>query len=250
MAEFEQRTALVTGGARGIGRAVCLRLAAGGARVAVNYLSNRDEAEKTVERIRAAGGVAIAIQADVADPQQATTMVRAVAGQLGPVELLVNNAGRYAVKAAAGESPEEWDGLLRSNLQTTFVATWAVKQGMLERRFGRIVNIASSAAMAMPAVTVGYGAAKAAVVALTKGWAKAWGPSNIRVNCVAPGVIDTEANANIDAAMIERLRRDTPLGRIGEPGEVADAVAFLLSEASSYVNGQTLVVCGGRVMVP
>jgi 3-oxoacyl-[acyl-carrier protein] reductase len=250
MTEFEGRTALVTGGARGIGRAVCIRLAAGGARVAVNYLSNKDEAEKTVERIRENGGTAIAIQADMADTEQASRVVRDVSAQLGPIDLLVNNAGRYAVKAAAGETPEEWDGLLRSNLQTTFVATWAVRQGMMDRRFGRIVNIASSAAMAMPAVTVGYGAAKAAVVALTKGWAKAWGPLNIRVNCVAPGVIDTEANAGIDAAMIERLRRDTPLGRIGQPEEVADAVAYLLSDASSYVDGQTLVVCGGRVMVP
>lgn len=249
MAEFEGRTALVTGSARGIGRAVCLRLAAGGARVAVNYLTNRDQAQETVELLRAGGGSAIALRADMADPQQASALVREVTGQLGPIDLLVNNAGRYGMKAAAGESPEEWAELLRANLQTTFVATWAVRQGMLDRRFGRIVNIASSAAIAMPPVTVAYGAAKAAVVALTKGWAKAWGPA-IRVNCVAPGPIHTEASADTDPAMLERMSRETPLGRIGEPNEVADAVAYLLSEASSFVSGHTLMVTGGRVMLP
>ena len=126
----------------------------------------------------------------------------------------------------------------------------AEKDRMLELGFGRIVNISSSGAFRVSPNAASYGAAKAGVVALTKGWAQAWGRKNIRVNCIAPGVIETEANAGVDPAFIEKLRQDTPLGRIGEPREVADATAFMLSEASSFIDGQTLVVCGGRVMLP
>lgn len=143
------------------------------------------------------------------------------------------------------ETAAQFDSVLRANLHTTFMVAMAEKDRMLELGFGRIVNISSSGAF-----RVSPNAAKAGVIALTKGWAQAWGRKNIRVNCIAPGVIDTEANAGVDPAFIEKLRQDTPLGRIGEPREVADATAFMLSEASSFIDGQTLVVCGGRVMLP
>lgn len=248
--EFAGRVALVTGGAQGIGRAVCLRLAAGGAAVGINYLSREAEAQATVKAIRDAGGRAIAVRADVSDAGEVAAMCKRVEDELGPVGLLVNNAGRYPKHSGATETPEQFDSVLRANLHTTFVATMALKDSMLERGFGRIANVSSSGAFRVSPNSASYGAAKAGVIALTKGWALAWGRKNVRVNCVAPGVIDTEANAGVDPAFIERLRQDTPLGRIGEPAEVADVVAFLLSDASSFVNGQTLLVCGGRVMVP
>jgi 3-oxoacyl-[acyl-carrier protein] reductase len=188
---------------------------------------------------------------DLAAPAQAADLCEAVRAELGPIDLLVNNAGRYRPSSADDETPEHFAALLRDNLHTVFNVTWAASKSMLENRFGRIVNVASTAAFfRAPGTPPSYGAAKAAVVAFTKAWAAAWGGRNVRVNCVSPGFIDTEANDAVGAAVRERLVGQTPLGRVGEPDEVADAIAFLLSEESAFINGQTLSVCGGRVMLP
>jgi 3-oxoacyl-[acyl-carrier protein] reductase len=228
-----------------------LRLAQEGAAVAVHYRSRDAAANATVKKIEGLGGRAVAVRADLAVPTQARQMCEAATRELGQIELLVNNAGRYGASTAEEESPEHLEGMLRDNVHSAFNATWAVRKPMLERRFGRIVNVASTAAFFRAAgAPPAYGAAKAAVVALTKAWAAAWGPKNVRVNCVSPGFIDTEANDGLSAEVRERLVSQTPLGRAGEPEEIAQAIAFLLSEDSAFINGQTISVCGGRVMLP
>ena len=162
--EFPQRVALVTGGSRGIGRACCIKLAEAGARVAVNYRSNQPAAEATVEAIRAQGGEALAIQADVAVADDVTRMIAQVEGQLGPVDLLVNNAGIFEVGQHTEETLEIWQRTLDCNLTGTFHVTWAVKDGMIERGYGRIVNIASVAALAARPQCIAYSVSKAGVV--------------------------------------------------------------------------------------
>ena len=182
-------------------------------------------------------------------PEEVARVSETVARELGPVSLLVNNAGRY--RAAAEESPEHHAAMMRDNVQTVFNATWAVQKSMLEAGFGRIVNVSSTAAFVRaPGTPPSYAAAKSAVVALTQSWARTWGGRNIRVNCVAPGYIDTEANAAVPPEARDRLIAQTPVGRIGKPEEVADTIVFLLSDAASFINGQTIAVCGGRVMLP
>jgi len=217
----------------------------------VHYRSRETAAKATVQEIRVLGGRAIAIAADLAVPDQAVRMCEAAMSELGAVDLLVNNAGRYRASSVDDETPEHLAAMLRDNLQTTFNVTWAVHRSMLEKGFGRIVNVASGAAFfRSPNTPPSYAAAKAAVVALTKAWAAGWGGRNVRVNCVAPGFIDTEANDQVPAAVRERLIAQTPQSRAGEAREIADAIVFLLSDASAFINGQTISVCGGRVMLP
>ena len=248
---FAGRIAVVTGASQGIGRAIALLLASQGCRVGVHYRSNQRAAKETRDKIVEAGGMASVVQADLSQPREARRMCDEVGKELGSIDLLVNNAGRFMERLASEESPTDFLSALADNLHTTFTATWAAKDGMLERRFGRIVNIASTGAFFRTTGSgVGYGVAKAGVIALTKGWASAWGPKNLRVNCVAPGFIDTEANEKVDPAIHARVISQTPLARAGEADEVARAVAFLLSDESSFINGQTVAVCGGRVMLP
>ena len=247
---FEGRTALVTGGARGIGRAICETLARRGAHLAVNYRTSQRKAEETVSKIIAAGSRAVAIRADISDRDQGTTMVRQVTEQLGPVELLVNNASVLNRIAPDELTPEIWQQTLGVNLTGTYLVTWAVKDSMILRRFGRIVNISSIAALRPRPRSIAYAVTKAGLVALTKGCAEAFAPYNIRVNCVAPGLIETNMIAAVESQLIEKFIAETPMGRIGQPDEIASVVEFLLSDASRFITGQTLIASGGRVMVP
>lgn len=247
---FEGRTALVTGGARGIGRATCKTLARHGARVALNYRTSQPAAEETVREITASGAKAIAVQADVADGDQVTTMVREVTKQLGPVDLLVNNAAVFHL-LTSGEAPREvWQQTLDVNLTGAYLVTWAVKDSMIARQFGRVVNLSSISGLRPRPRSIAYSVSKAGLIALTKCCAEAWAPHNIRVNAVAPGLIETEMIAGAEPQLVEKLIGETPMGRIGQPDDVASVVAFLLSDESSFITGQTLVVCGGRVMLP
>jgi 3-oxoacyl-[acyl-carrier protein] reductase len=247
---FTGRTALITGGAKGIGRACCLRLAEAGADVAINYLTSEPAARETAELVRRAGARAHLVRADVRSQQQVAAMVADVASSLGPIDLLVNNAGVFHYLSHEETSLEVWRQTLDVNLTGTYLATWAVKQGMIDRRFGRIVNIASIAALRARPMSIAYAASKAGLIGLTKSVAEALAPHNIRVNAIAPGLIDTEILAGVSQTQIDAIVQATPLGRIGQGEDVAAAALFLLSDESSFMTGQTVVVCGGRVMLP
>ncbi len=244
------RTALVTGGAKGIGRACCLRLAQAGADVAVNYLASEQAARETAELIREAGARAHLVRADVRSAEQVDAMVQEVRDALGPVDLLVNNAGVFHFLSHEQTTLDVWQQTLDVNLTGSYLVTWAVKQSMIERKFGRIVNIASIAALRARPMSIAYAASKAGMIGLTKSVAEALASHNIRVNAIAPGLIDTEIISGVKQTQLDAIIQATPLGRIGHSDEVADAVLFLLSEQSSFMTGQTLVVCGGRVMLP
>lgn len=244
------RTALVTGGAKGIGRACCLRLAEAGADVAVNYLTSEEPARETAERVRQAGVRAHLVRADVTSPDEVAAMVCEVSDEMGPIELLVNNAGVFHFVSHEETTLDVWRRTLDVNLTGAYLVTWAVKPGMIERGFGRIVNVASIAGLRARPMSIAYAASKAGLIGLTKSLAEALAPHNIRVNAVAPGLIDTEILAGVSQERINAIVQATPLGRIGHGDDVAGAVLFLLSEQSSFITGQTLVVCGGRVMLP
>ena len=248
--ELAGRTALVTGGSRGIGRDCSQRLAAAGARVAVNFRTHQGAAQETVDAIIEAGGQAICAQADVSDSNQVDEMVQRVQEELGPVELLVNNAGVFDFVSHEQTTERIWHRALDNNLTSAYLTTWAVKSGMIEREFGRIVNVASIAALRARPMSIAYAVSKAGMVALTKSLAEAVAPFNIRVNAVAPGLIDTEILDDVDAAQRQALIDATPMGRIGQPDDIGELVLFLLSERSRFMTGQTLVASGGRVLLP
>ena len=244
------RVALVTGGSRGIGRAICLKLASLGAKVAVNYCSNGSAAHEVVRHIENDGGTAIAVQADVANEDDVQKLVTEVESQLGPVDLLVNNAGVYHSVTHDQTTAQIWKREQAVNVDGPFYTTWAVKDGMIERRFGRIVNITSIAGLRPRKGCISYATTKAGLIGFTRSCAEAFAPHNIRVNAVAPGLVDTEIIADVEASKKQALIDATPISRLGKPEEIAEVVAFLLTEQSSFVTGQTYVADGGRVTLP
>lgn len=241
---FAGRTALVTGGARGIGRAVSQMLAAEGARVAVNYQRNSAAAEETVRGLDSAEQ-AISVQADVSNPDEVQRMVDTIRRELGPVDLLVNNAGIAESKPHSRLTFERWREMFSVNVDGPFLVTWAVKDEMLERKFGRIVNISSLAAKVLKPEMIDYATTKAAIESFTRHCAAALAP-HVRVNCVAPGLTETDMARDANAGMNAKIIAMTLLGRIAQPSEIASVVRFLLSEESSFVTAQTIVACGGR----
>lgn len=243
------RIALVTGGAKGIGRACCARLAQAGADVAINYLTSEQQARDTAELVRQAGVRAHLVRADVRSPDEVAAMVREVTDALGPIDLLVNNAGVFHFVSHEQTTLDVWRQTLDVNLTGAYLVTWAVKQSMIERGFGRIVNIASIAGLRARPMSIAYAASKAGLIGLTKSVAEALAPHNIRVNAIAPGLIDTEILSGVSQDRIDAIVDSTPLGRIGHGDDIADAALFLLTDQSSFMTGQTLVVCGGRVML-
>ena len=248
--EFPGRIALVTGGSRGIGRACCLKLAEAGARVAINFRSNRAAAESTARSITEMGGESVIVQADVSAASEVARMVHEIEDQWGPVDLLVNNAGIFDVAPHSEVTAEMWQQTLDCNLTGTFHVTWAVKEGMIQRGYGRIVNIASVAALAARPQCIAYSVSKAGVVALTRSLASALAEHDVRVNAVAPGLIDTEILDVADQGALASIVEATPMKRMGESDEVADVVLYLLSDLSRFSTGQTLVCSGGRVLLP
>ena len=248
---FQGRVALVTGASRGIGKATALKLASEGAMVAVHYSRAVEKAEAVCEQIRGnLGQKAISVQADIADRDAVNSMVTTVTEELGTIELLVNNAGDVGDMAFDELAPEHWDRIIAINLTGPFNVLWAVKPGMIAQQFGRIVNVSSIAALAVRPNQLPYAAAKAGVIALTKSCCGPLAPHNIRINSVAPGAIATDMLGEVSAEMVEQLRSTTPLGRLGEPEEMADVIAFLLSEESSYMTGSTVIASGGRILIP
>ncbi len=245
-AEFAGRTALVTGGSRGIGRSTCLMLAERGARVAINYTSNEEAAKTALGMVEEAGAEGMIVRADVSSEADVNRMVAEVRSRMGPVDLLVNNAGIAANQTHSDLAFADWKRMFEVNVDGVFLPTWTVKDEMIARRYGRIVNVASLAGVILKKDMIHYATTKASVISFTRHCAAAFTPHNVRVNCVAPGLTDTDLAGSGNPGMIEQLIASTPMGRIAVPGEMASVIRFLLSEDSSFVTGQTVVACGGR----
>ena len=243
---FAGRTWLVTGGSRGIGRAIGLMLAENGATVAINYQHNETAAQETLALLEGCGAKGMIVQGDVALEADVSRMIAEIDAKFGAVDLLVNNAG-IATSAEHGEFGfAEWQRMFAVNVDGPFLTTWAVKDQMIDQGFGRIVNISSLAAIQLKRNMIHYATTKAAVVAFTRHTAHAFAEHNVRVNCLAPGLTDTDLARSANPDMVEQLIANTPMGRMGNPSEMAAVVKFLLSEESSFITGQTIAACGGR----
>lgn len=245
------RTALVTGAAAGIGKACALRLAQEGINVGVLDL-NIEGCEKVVAEIEAAGGKAIALQASIADRQQVIAAVDKLRGAFGPVTIVVNNAGISTFVPFEELTDSDWDKMFEINTKGTFIVTQVVLPDMKSAGWGRIVNISSSSAQTGSVGQVHYSASKGAVITMTRSLAQELGRYGITVNNIPPGAvmntIMSEANKHRFGASMDGVKKMIPVGRTGEPEDIANACAWLVSEASSYVSGQTIGVNGGRVV--
>jgi 3-oxoacyl-[acyl-carrier protein] reductase len=245
------RSALVTGASSGIGAATAIALAGLGARVAIGYHRNREGAEQARDRIAAAGGTAVAIAADVRQAKEVRSLAEGAAAALGPIDILVNNAGSLVARLGIREITEErLDDILAVNLKSAVLASQAVVPSMIDRRRGAIVNVVSIAGHNGGGPGAGaYAASKAALIAYTKSLARELAPHGVRVNAVSPGVIDTPFHEVFSTPeMIAGFVKAIPLGRVGTPEECASVIAFLASDAASYVVGETIEVNGGQLM--
>ncbi len=246
---MENRVALVTGGSRGIGRAVALELAARGAAVVVNYNKSPESAEQVVQQIQAAGGKAAAFQADVSDFKQAEALVKFSIETFGDLSILVNNAGITRDQLIMMMPEADWDAVIGTNLKSTFNCSKAAVKHMMRKRYGRIISIASVAGqMGNPGQT-NYSASKAGQIGFTKALAREVAARNVTVNAVAPGFVDTEILDAMSPETLAAALKLVPLARKGQPEEIAYAVAFLASDQAAYITGQVLGVDGGMAMM-
>ena len=248
MPELDGRIALITGASRGIGRATALELAAAGAAVGVNYRSDAAGAAAVVDEIMAAGGRALAVEAEVADPESAASLVARCEDELGEIDALVCNAGITRDNLMARISAKDFDDVIATNLGGAFHVCQAAGRRMLRRRRGAIVTMSSIVGIHGNAGQTNYSASKAGLIGLTKSLAKEIGSRGVRVNCIAPGYIATELTDVLPDSAREALLASTPLGRLGEPEDIARCVRFLVSDAASFVTGAVLSVDGGLGM--
>jgi 3-oxoacyl-[acyl-carrier protein] reductase len=245
---FENKTALVTGASRGIGRAIALRLASEGANVVVNYNANLEAANSVAAEITALGRQASIVRADVGNPSDVERLVQGVLQEFSRIDVLVNNAGITRDTLIMRMSEDDWDTVLDTNLKSAFLVTKAVLRPMLRQRSGRIVNITSISGVMGNAGQANYSASKAGLMGLTRSTAREVASRNITCNAVAAGVIDTDIWRGVPEAAIQTMLQIIPAGRKGTPEDIAEAVAFLASDAASYITGQVLHVDGGMVM--
>ncbi len=242
------KIALVTGGGRGIGRAICLELAGRGATVIVNYNRSAAAAENLVAQIEAAGGTARNMPADVSDERQVAAMFKAIIAEYGTIDILVNNAGVTRDNIIMMMKPADFDDVIETNLRSCWLCCKSAARAMMRKRSGSIINITSVVGIAGNGGQTNYAASKAGIIGLTKSLAKEVAARSIRVNALAPGFVDTEMTADLGDDIREKAIEAIPLGRMGTPKDIAKAVAFLASDEAAYITGQTLVVDGGMVM--
>ena len=248
MGSMTGKTAVVTGGSRGIGRAICLELARRGANVVFSYAGNTAAAEKTLAELKELGVEARAIQGNVADPAAAKTLIDTAVKELGGIHILVNNAGITRDGLAMAMKEDDFDAVIETNLKGAFLCMKAAIRPMMKARYGRIVNMSSVVALRGNPGQVNYCASKAGLIGMTKSLAKEMGARGITVNAVAPGYISTDMTAALPDAARQAMLSTIPVGRAGSPEDVAAAVAFLASEEAGYITGQVLSVDGGMGM--
>lgn len=243
-----RKTVLVTGASHGIGRAAAEAFAVDGCRVAVNYKSSEAEALELVEKLRSGGCDAEAFHADVAEREQVKSMFQKITARFGTVDILVNNAGIAQEKLFSDITETDWDTMMNVHVKGMFHCCQLALPRMIHRKAGKIINISSIWGLVGGSCEVHYSTAKAAVIGFTRALAKEVGPSNIQVNCVAPGIINTRMNQRLNEEEREALREETPLQRFGTPAEVANAILFLASDKADFITGQVLSPNGGFVI--
>jgi 3-oxoacyl-[acyl-carrier protein] reductase len=242
------KIAVVTGGSRGIGRAISLRLASLGALVYINYVSRPDAAEETKKIIEQEGGQAEIIQFDIGDADKVQEAMKQVVSDAGSIDILVNNAGITRDGLMARMKESDWDDVLNTNLKGAFLCSKGVSKPMMKKKWGRIVNISSVIGFSGNSGQVNYASAKAGLTGLTKSMAREYASRNITVNCVAPGYIVTEMTESMAEAAQAKILSEIPMASLGTPEDVAAAVAYLVSDDARYITGQTLHVNGGMYM--
>ncbi|WP_375345965.1 3-oxoacyl-[acyl-carrier-protein] reductase [Priestia megaterium] len=245
---LQGKVAVVTGASRGIGRAVAIELGKLGAKVVVNYSGSEAKALEVVDEIKGLGTDAIAVQANVAESDSVQAMIKEAISTFGSVDILVNNAGITRDNLLMRMKEDEWDDVINTNLKGVFLCTKAVTRQMMKQRAGRIINISSIVGVSGNAGQANYVAAKSGVIGLTKTTAKELASRNITVNAVAPGFIATDMTDKLNEEVQAEMLKQIPLASFGQPEDVANAVAFLASDTSRYITGQTIHVDGGMVM--
>ncbi|ACZ40935.1 3-oxoacyl-(acyl-carrier-protein) reductase [Thermobaculum terrenum ATCC BAA-798] len=247
--DLEGKVALVTGGSRGIGRATAIKLASLGARVVVNYNRSKEAAEEVVRAISEAGGEAVASPGDVSTKEGAENAVNTALNTWGKIDILVNNAGITRDTLLMRMSEEDWEAVIDTNLKGAYLCSKLAVRSMLRNRWGRIINISSVVGLVGNVGQANYASAKAGLLGLTKSIAREFGSKNITANAIAPGYIETDIVAVLSEDIKKAILSQIPAGRYGKPEEVAELVAFLASDKAAYINGQTINIDGGMVMI-
>ena len=242
------KVAFVTGASRGIGRAIALRLASDGAKVALNFASNSAKAESVKNEIESAGGTAMLVQGDVSNFETVTKLIKQVVDAWSRIDILINNAGITRDNLLLKMSEDDFDKVIATNLKGVFNCTKAVTKLMMKQRGGRIVNMSSVVGLKGNISQANYAAAKAGIIGFTKSAARELASRGVTVNAVAPGLINTDMTAALSEKVKEVMLQEIPAGRMGTPEDVANAVAFLVSDQAAYITGQVLAVDGGMVM--